>query len=225
MSAPLGKIVQTALSTHTATVIFIHGLGDSGHGWAPVAKELAKILPHVKFILPHAPAQPVTLNFGMEMPSWYDIKSLDKIDDTEDEAGILQSVARINQLIGDEVNNNIPAHRVAVAGFSQGAAVSLLTGLTSERKLGAIAALSGYLPLSTKVFSMASDANKQTPIFMGHGDEDEVVRFQYGQGSSEALKAKGYTVAFHKYPHMAHSCCNDEIRDLAMFLASALPNN
>ncbi|KAJ1991715.1 hypothetical protein H4R33_001271 [Dimargaris cristalligena] len=225
MAAPLTSVVQKALKKHTATVIFIHGLGDSGSGWAPVARELSQHLPHVKFVLPNAPVQPVTLNNGFKMPSWYDIYTLGDINRREDQEGMLRSVASINKLISEEVDQDIPSERIVVAGFSQGAAMTLLTGLTSERKLAGMAALSGYLPLRSLIFSMASDVSRSLPIFMAHGQEDEVVSYHFGQQSAEALKQKKYNVDFHTYPNMGHSSCLEEVQELTRFLARVLPEN
>ncbi|ORX90284.1 Phospholipase/carboxylesterase [Basidiobolus meristosporus CBS 931.73] len=217
----LTSVIQAAKGKHSATVIFLHGLGDSGNGWAPATAAIAPLLPHVKFVLPNAPAQPVTLNFGMAMPSWYDIYSLDSINREEDEKGLLESSRIINTLIQKEIDNGIPANRIVLAGFSQGSAMSLLTGLTTEYKVAGIIGLSGYLPIRNKIFSMVSD--NKPPIFMGHGTSDPVVQFQFGQGSSELLEAKGYNVEFHAYPGMAHSCCDEELSDMAKFLEKVIP--
>lgn len=143
---------------HTASVIVLHGLGDSGHGWKPVAQMLAKDpkLAHIKWILPHAHKTPVTLNMGMNMPSWFDITSLE-LDSVggEDSKGMLASSVLVNRIITAEVDEaNISADRIVLGGFSQGAALSLLTGLTSERRLGGIFALSGWLPLNGKIRSV-----------------------------------------------------------------------
>ncbi|KAK9720710.1 hypothetical protein K7432_003986 [Basidiobolus ranarum] len=218
----LTSVIQAARGKHSATVIFIHGLGDSGNGWAPATASIAPLLPHVKFVLPNAPNQPVTLNNGMAMPSWYDIYSLEAIDREEDEKGMLASSRSINSLIQKEIDAGIPANRIVLAGFSQGSAMSLLTGLTTEYKIAGIVALSGYLPLRNTIFSMVAD--KKVPIFMGHGTADPVVQFQFGQMSSEQLQAKGYNVEFHAYPGMAHSCCDEELRHMAKFLQTVIPS-
>ncbi|PVG00503.1 alpha/beta-hydrolase [Serendipita vermifera] len=159
----LSSITVNPSTKHTATVIFLHGLGDSGYGWEPVAKMLARNpkLSHIKWILPNAPDQPVTLNFGMKMPSWFDIRSLDKDltadDGGEDADGMLASALSVNKIVTTQVDDeNIPANRIVVGGFSQGAALSLITGLTSERRLGGLVSLSGWLPLSGKMKSVSS---------------------------------------------------------------------
>ncbi|KAJ2509701.1 hypothetical protein GGI11_003122 [Coemansia sp. RSA 2049] len=219
----LPAAIVRARSTHTASVIFIHGLGDSGHGWVPVAQILSQSLPHVKFIMPHAPEQAVTVNGGFRMPSWYDIKSLEKIAGDEDEAGMNASMMKINDLIRSEVDAGIPANRIVLGGFSQGAALTLFTGLQSERRFAGLAVLSGYLPIRDKILTRATDASKKVPVFQAHGTADEVVMFQYGEMTSEVLKKNGYNVDFRTYRHMGHSTCNDEIKDLGQFLSKQLP--
>jgi predicted esterase len=223
MAAPLTSIVQRPTGSHTATVIFLHGLGDSGAGWAPVTEHLRKLLPHVKFVLPNAPVQPVTINFGMSMPAWYDIRSLSDMDQAEDEQGMLKTSESITQLIRDEIQAGIPSERIVSGGFSQGGAISLLTGLSSEYQLGGIVCLSGYLPLRTKIFALATEANRKTPIFMAHGDADEVVAYKYSSLSSQTLQKAGYSVIFKAYSGMGHAACPDEIEDLLKFLKDVIP--
>ncbi|KAJ1915344.1 hypothetical protein IWQ60_008469, partial [Tieghemiomyces parasiticus] len=132
MAAPLTSVVVKALEKHTATVIILHGLGDTGNG---------------------CPDLPITLNNGYKMPAWYDIRSLDKLDGFEDEQGMLRTVSSINRLLGEEISEEVPSSRIVLAGFSQGSAMTLLTLLTSERKFAGAAVLSGYLPLSNKIFA------------------------------------------------------------------------
>ncbi|KAJ1956684.1 hypothetical protein GGI12_005243 [Dipsacomyces acuminosporus] len=222
MSA-LTSVILRPRTAHTASVIFLHGLGDSGDGWKPVAQMLTRSLPHVKFILPNAPLMPVSLNFGMVMPSWYDIKSLDKLASQEDEAGMRASMIQINRIVSDEIASGIPAERIVLGGFSQGGAMTLFTGLQSEYRLGGMAVLSAYLPIRDRIFSMATEASKQVPIFQGHGTADGVVLFEYGKMTAEALESKGYKHEFHAYEYMEHSSCEDEIRQLLMFLKKNIP--
>lgn len=220
----LKHLIVGPIEKHTASVIFLHGLGDSGQGWAPVATMLSKNpeLSHIKFILPHAPVQPVTLNFGMRMPSWFDIRSLDEKGtleaDGEDQEGMLASSLGVNKLIADEVDSGIESSRVVVGGFSQGGAIGLLTGLTSERRLGGIVALSTWLPMSRKMssvrhqiptfpgmvvvyfylfifffdYQMMSESARNVPIFFGHSIDDPVVKYEWGRKSFEALKGKPF---------------------------------
>ncbi|KAF9110231.1 hypothetical protein BGX27_006623 [Mortierella sp. AM989] len=227
MSAPVKKltsIIQKASEKHTATVIFFHGLGDSGAGWAPVGQELGRHLPHVKFIFPNAPAIPVTLNFGMQMPGWYDIRSLNNIDQEQDEAGMLRSRQQVMEIIRDEIEQHgIPAKRIVIGGFSQGCVMGLMTGLTSEYKFAGMVSLSGYMPLHTKIMSMVTDANRKTPIFWGHGDADQVVRYDIGERSVELLKQNKFNVKFNTYRNLGHGSSPQEIRDLLAFLKEVIP--
>ncbi|KAJ1963935.1 hypothetical protein IWQ62_003072 [Dispira parvispora] len=223
--------VLAATKEHTATVIFMHGLGDKGHLWQVfgynqerIIGDIRGLLPHVKFIFPHAPIQPVTLQGGMSMPSWFDIFSSDKINGKEDREGMLRAVNHINELITEEMETSkLSSDRIVVAGFSQGAAMALLTGLTSERKLAGMVALSGYLPLRADIFAMATDTNKNTPIFMAHGDSDVVVNYQTGKGSAELLKQHHYQVDFNTYEELGHSAFPEELQDLAKFFWKVLP--
>ncbi|KAK9764589.1 hypothetical protein K7432_007770 [Basidiobolus ranarum] len=217
----LSKVIQAASGKHTATVFFLHGLGDSGSGWAPATAFLAPMLSHVKFVLPNAPNRPVTLNQGMTMPSWYDIYSPDAINRAEDKNGMLESSRDIKKLIDEEIDAGIAANRIVIAGFSQGSAMALLTGLTIKHKLAGIIGLSGYLPLRHNIFSMTTE--NKIPIFMGHGTDDPVVPYQFGQMSSEQLQTQGYDVKFHAYPGMEHSCSEEELDDMAKFINKIIP--
>lgn len=155
----------------TATMIFLHGLGDTGNGWAP-AFPLPDVH-HVQTILPSADEQPVSMNMGYRMPSWFDIRGLDE-DAPDDEMGILNSVQRVDRIVDEQVRNGIPDHRIIVAGFSQGGAVALTYGLHTERKLAGIVGLSTWLPLISKYPTQLSAASKDLEIFMGHGTADQV---------------------------------------------------
>lgn len=209
----------------TAAVIFLHGLGDTGAGWSFMAEEAArtKLFEHVNFVFPNAPVKPVSLNMGMPMPSWYDIYSLDKLGQV-DEKGILESVGVVEQFIKEQTDQGISPDRIVVGGFSQGAAVSLSTSMVTKIKLGGIVALSGYLPLKDKFAAETNDTNKETPYFMGHGTDDQVVKFQYGDSSSKALQEEfGRQVEFHSYPGMPHSACPEELAHLFKFLGNTIP--
>ncbi|KAG0220346.1 hypothetical protein BGX33_000021 [Mortierella sp. NVP41] len=220
----LTTVVHDATAKHTATVIFMHGFGDSGAGWAPVGEQLSTYVPHVKFIFPNAPALPITANGGMLTPAWYDIKAIASIQHEQDEQGLLRSRQQVMQLIREEVDkNNIPANRIVLGGFSQGSVLSLFAALTSEYKFGGVTALSGYVPLHTKIMTMVSEANRKTPIFWGHGDADQVVKYKYGEQSVEFLKEHKYPVRFHTYPRMGHSACPQELRDLLSFFKEVIP--
>jgi predicted esterase len=198
-------IVVDAQGKHTATVIVCHGLGDSGAGWIFLAEQFLeqKKLEQVKFIFPNAPSIPITLNGGMRMPGWYDITSLTSIDRSEDESGITQSKGYLHGLIRREIAAGIPSERIVIGGFSQGGAMSLIAGLTCPQTLGGVFGLSSYLLLRNKFKSMATvsgDANSKTPVFMGHGNADQVVQYQYGKMTAEQLKEWGFDVDFRTYP-------------------------
>ncbi|KAI8979184.1 Phospholipase/carboxylesterase/thioesterase [Mycotypha africana] len=220
----LTSIVIAAKAKQTATVLWMHGLGDSGAGWSFLAQELQTTFPYVKWILPNAPIKPVTLNNGYPMPAWFDIASLERSEVTvEDEQGMLSSVASVSRIIRDEVDNGIPANRIVVGGFSQGCVLSLLTGLTSEYKLAGIIGCSGWLGLASKFPAMAADANKKTPILMCHGDLDNVVKPEYSKESAEKLQSLGYDITRKTYPGLQHSANEKELLDIRDFLKKVIP--
>jgi len=227
MTLSLTKIVQNARNKHTATVFFLHGLGDSGNGWAPVTKEMGYTLEHVKFILPNAPIRPVTANAGANMPAWYDIESLGSTESIlnrkMDDEGVLLAVASVNRLIRDEIDAGIPSNRIVIGGFSQGAALGITIGLLSEYPFAGIIGLSGYIPLREKTFTMAADANKNTPIFLGHGDCDMLLPYQIGKLSHDLIKSKGYSITFKTYNGMGHSASQEEIKDVISYLQEVIP--
>ncbi|KAK1240163.1 hypothetical protein MKX08_007605 [Trichoderma sp. CBMAI-0020] len=228
-------LVIPALGRHTATVIFMHGLGDSGHGWADAVKvwQRKHRLDEIKFILPHARTIPITVNRGFPMPGWFDVKSLgaaskmtlDERSHDTDEAGILESRAYLYSLIQGEVALGISTDRVVLGGFSQGGAMSLFSGITAPFKLAGIIGMSCWLPLSHKLkeFIPGTNFNQDTPIFMGHGDEDPVVLYEWGKATEERLKELGYDVNRETYEGMQHSACMEEFDDVEDFLVSNLP--
>lgn len=219
---------------HTATVIFIHGLGDSGHGWSEAVQhwQSRNKLNEVKFILPHAPAIPITMNGGFQMPGWFDIKSIDTLSHAaraapdEDEQGIELSRAYIYSLVQAEVAAGIPSERVVLGGFSQGGAMSIFAGLTAPFKIGGIVGLSSWLLLNrTFAERVPTDSlNRDTPVFMGHGDRDPLVLYPMAQASEKKLTELGYKVSFKTYPGMPHSACVEELSDVEAFLQSRLPS-
>ncbi|KAL2142434.1 hypothetical protein VTI28DRAFT_1143 [Corynascus sepedonium] len=220
-----------ATARHTATVIFVHGLGDTGRGWAGAVENWRRRqrLDEVKFILPHAPAIPITCNQGFEMTGWYDIHTIDgnaeSLRRNEDEAGILLSQAYFHELIQKEIDAGIPADRIVLGGFSQGGAISIFAGLTSKVKLAGIVALSSYLLLSSKFLELVPkpEFNKETPIFMAHGDSDQVVNPELGKMSYELLKSMGYKATLKIYERMEHSACPEELDEVESFLRERLP--
>jgi len=203
-----------------AAVIWLHGLGADGHDFEPVVPELR--LPAskpVRFIFPHAPMRPVTINNGMRMRAWYDILQMG--GGTEDEAGIRASQAAVEGLVAEQKAAGIPANRIALAGFSQGGAIVLQTALRAKERLAGVLALSTYLPLRDKLAGERTAANKDVPIYMAHGSFDPMIGIDRAQRSREILEAQGYKVEWHEYP-MPHSVCPEEIGDIAKFLLRIL---
>jgi len=205
----------------TRTVIVLHGLGDSGHGFAPVAEELdLSALGPVRFVLPHAPEQPVTINGGYVMRAWYDILGTD-LARVEDEPGLRKSATQIEALIARENARGVASSRIVLMGFSQGCAMTLLTGLRHRERLAGLAGLSGYLPLAATTAAERSEANRDVPLFLAHGTQDPVVPYPSGVASRDALAALGYAIEWHAYP-MPHSVCAQEIADLNRWLLRVL---
>jgi len=205
----------------TRTVIVLHGLGDSGHGFAPVAEELdLSALGPVRFVLPHAPEQPITINGGYVMRAWYDILGTD-LARIEDEPGLRKSVTEIEALIARENARGVASSRIVLMGFSQGCAMTLLTGLRHRERLAGLAGLSGYLPLAATTAAERSEANRDVPLFLAHGTQDPVVPYPRGVASRDALAALGYAIEWHAYP-MPHSVCAEEIADLNRWLLRVL---
>ncbi|MFT0851432.1 dienelactone hydrolase family protein [Achromobacter sp. F4_2707] len=203
------------------SVIWMHGLGADGNDFVPVVPELQLgDFGPVRFIFPHAPVQPVTINNGMSMRAWYDIYMPDLVR-REDEAGLRASQKAIEALIARENARGIPTKRIVLAGFSQGCAISLQTGLRHPEKLAGIIGLSGYLPLAAMAENERHPANQNTPIFLAHGTMDPVVAFERAQATLEALQKMNYDVRFKTYP-MPHSVCLEEIHDIAAFLREVL---
>lgn len=205
----------------TAAVIWLHGLGADGHDFVPVVQELARAgIPAIRFIFPHAPEIPVTINGGYVMRAWYDILGTDLVR-REDEAGIRASQAQVEQLIEREVAAGIPRSRIVLAGFSQGGAITLHTGLRQAEPLAALMALSTYLPLADLFATERHGAAQATPIFMVHGSQDPVIPLARAQASRDALVALGHPVEWHEYP-MPHSVCAEEVEAIAGFLRRVL---
>ena len=203
-----------------AAVIWLHGLGADGSDFEPIVPELR--LPknlRIRFVFPNAPAIPVTINNGMRMPAWYDIVQLG--GGAEDEAGIRASQAQVEALIAREKQRGVPASRIVLAGFSQGGAIVLQTGLRLQERIAGIMALTTYLPLAGKLAAERSAANATVPIFMAHGRQDPMIPIARAQASREALEKQGYKVEWREYA-MPHSVCGEEIADMAAFLVRIL---
>ncbi len=214
---------ETAANPRHA-IIWLHGLGADGNDFAPIVPELiGHEWPPLRFVFPHAPMRPITINNGMSMRAWYDIRGM-AIADKQDEAGIRASIAQVDELIAREAERGIPAERILLAGFSQGGAIALTAGVRHAAKLAGIIALSTYLPLEERTDGERSAANARLPIFFGHGSFDPIVPQTLGAAACEALKELGYEVAWHSYP-MAHQVCAEEIDDLRAWIAATLHVN
>ncbi|HEU4646213.1 MAG TPA: dienelactone hydrolase family protein [Burkholderiales bacterium] len=211
--------IETAASPD-ASVIWLHGLGADGHDFEPVVPEL-RLAPmlRLRFVFPHAPVRPVTLNMGMRMRAWYDILQLG--GGPEDEVGVRASQGMVEALIERERSRGVAARRIVLAGFSQGGAIALHTGLRHGQRLAGILALSTYLPLAGSLQAERSEANRDVPIFMAHGELDDIIPLTRAQQSRQALAAQGYALQWHSYP-MPHSLCGEEIADIAAWLAANL---
>jgi len=204
-----------------ASVIWLHGLGADGNDFKPIVPQLGlpTTLP-VRFVFPHAPVRPVTLNFGAPMRAWYDIVSLTK-EGRQDATGIRASEAAVQALIKRENARGIPNHKIVIAGFSQGGAIALHTGVRYPETLAGIMGLSTYLPLGDLLAAEAHAANQSTPIFLAHGSYDDVVKPELGTLSRDTLQTAGYAVQWQTYP-MAHQVTMDQIRAIGQWLTTVL---
>lgn len=199
------------------SIIWLHGLGADGHDFEPIVPELR--LPSelsLRFVFPHAPVQPVTINGGMAMRSWYDIVSFDS-EGRADRAGLLESSAVLEGLIAREIERGIAADKIVVAGFSQGGAVAIHTALQTGHDIAGLMALSTYMALPEDAANAVS--RKDLPIFMAHGSFDPVLRMEWGRSSADRLIEEGYAVDWHEYP-MAHAVCPQEIADISNWLSA-----
>jgi phospholipase/carboxylesterase len=207
-----------------STILILHGLGADGNDFVPIAQELdlSSIGP-VRFVFPHAPVRPVTINNGYRMRAWYDIlgSELQGSQGREDEPGLRASLAEVDELLAREEARGIAPERIVLAGFSQGCAMALLTGLRHGKRLAGIAGLSGYLPLAMHTAAERNAANAATPIFLAHGSHDDIVVPARGRSTRDALATLGYAVDWHEYP-MGHSVCMEEIADLQAWLLKVL---
>lgn len=204
-----------------AVVVWLHGLGDSGNGFAPIVPEL-KLPEHlaIRFIFPHAPVRPVTINNGMKMRAWYDISSLD-FNNRADGQGVKESAALVEQLIQSEMAKGIAADKIVLAGFSQGGVIALHLGTRIQHKLAGIMSLSSYMSEPEKLLKEAHDANKTTPIFIAHGIQDDVVPVFMGNAARQVLASNNYPVEWHEYP-MQHNVCVQELKDISTWLQQHL---
>ncbi len=217
----LDCIEMTTGEAPSLAVIWLHGLGADGHDFEPIVPEL-NLRFAARFVFPHAPVRPVTINGGMPMRAWYDILGFDR-SAREDAAGIRASAAAVTELVDREIARGIPAERIVLAGFSQGGAIALHTALREPRALAGVLALSTYLPLAATLASERHLANAGLPIFMAHGTQDPVLPLKLGEFSRRALESLGYSVEWHTYP-MPHSVCMEEIRAIAAWLTALPPS-
>jgi phospholipase/carboxylesterase len=222
MTSGLLPCIELETGAHPdAAIVWLHGLGADGNDFVPIVEEMK--LPaslSIRFVFPHAPVRPVTINNGFPMRAWYDIYAAD-LANRADIVGVLASQAQVEALIAREKTRGVVAKRIVVAGFSQGGAIALHTGLRHRERLAAIVALSTYLMLPDRLPVEASAANRDVPIFMAHGTMDQVVRPEWGEASRRTLAAAGYSVEWHTYP-MPHGVVWEEIEAISAFLARVL---
>ncbi|MGH8090687.1 MAG: alpha/beta hydrolase [Rudaea sp.] len=218
---PLPCIEKETAPNPRHAVIWLHGLGADGNDFLPIVPELVDPnWPALRFVFPHAPVRPITINGGMAMRAWYDISG-QEIAQRQDETGIRSSIVLLEELIAREVERGIACENIFLAGFSQGGAIVLAGGIRHAQRLGGIVALSTYLPMAEKTDAEASAANRATPIFMAHGKLDPTISHALGEMSREYLKQRGYAIDWHSYP-MAHQVCMEEIADLREWLGVRL---
>jgi phospholipase/carboxylesterase len=202
-------------------IIWMHGLGADGNDFAPIVPELTGPgMPACRFVFPHAPVRPITINQGMPMRAWYDVHAFDPAG-REDDAGIRASQLAIEALIEREHRRGIPSERIVLAGFSQGCAMALHTGVRQDQALAGIIGLSGYLPLLDTAADEHRAAHRDTPIFLAHGTMDPIVALARGEAARDALLSLGYAPHWHTYP-MPHAVCPQEIEDIRSFLGRIL---
>ncbi|GAA5910031.1 uncharacterized protein JCM6883_000530 [Sporobolomyces salmoneus] len=224
MRAP---VILPSVGPHRASVIWSHGLGDSAEGWTDFADQVRRVVGGVKWIVTNAPLRSVTVNNGMKMPAWFDVKRMGGGPADEDVEGMLASIESIQSLVETEVANGIDRERIVVGGFSQGGILSLLTGLTSEKKLGGISVLSGYLGLTheDKIKSILSPHALSTPMFIAHGTEDPVISHDKAERSVEYLaKELGMksNIEWKSYEGLEHNLGREEMRDFVEWLKKTL---
>ncbi|OGA50916.1 MAG: carboxylesterase [Betaproteobacteria bacterium RIFCSPLOWO2_12_FULL_62_58] len=224
MSKLLDTIEIETAPNPTVSIIWMHGLGADGNDFVPMVRELELTgMPSIRFVFPHAPMQPVTINNGYVMRAWYDVSLADLEGNSRraDEKGVRASQTAIGSLIEREIARGMASENIVLAGFSQGGAVALQTGLRWPQRLAGIMALSTYVPLAESLPQEAAAGNAKTPIFMAHGTHDPVVPYAMGSGSRELLGKMGYTVEWHDYP-MQHAVCLEEVRDISAWLRKTI---
>lgn len=217
-----------AARTARSAIIFVHGLGDSGDGWSWFPQVVAQTgllrsLPETNFVFPNAPSIPVSANGGMRMPAWFDIYEFGNPNAPKDVEGFMKSCNVLKELVLEQIKQNIPAERIIIGGFSQGAAVAMALLALLDIKIGGVVGLSGFCPADKAVREKVKSANFTTPAFQGHGDVDPVVPFAWGQETAELYKSLGFSDwSFHKYSGVPHSTSEEELIDVVKFLAKVL---
>lgn len=223
-SKPLETVIVETGHSPTYSIIWMHGLGADGHDFEPLVPELALSgMPAMRFVFPHAPVRPVTINNGYQMRAWYDIIAIDRRA-REDGAGIAASAAQIGALIRAENARGVATNRIVLAGFSQGGAMALHIATRHPEKFAGVIALSCYLPLAREFATDRSAANFTTPFHVAHGTQDPVVPIALGEESRRILEGTGFRVEWHAYP-MPHSVCEQEVADIRGYLARVLPRD
>ena len=217
----LASVVVDAPSEHKATVIWLHGLGDSGNGFAPIVPAF-QLPPElgIKFIFPHAPVRPVTINNGMQMRAWYDIKSMD-FGSRADIDGVLESVESVKALLDAEIESGIPAHKIILAGFSQGGVITYHLGARYQHTLGGMICLSTYMAEPLLLTNEKTEAALATPIFAAHGTHDDVVPVSMGEAAYQSALQNGFDASWRTYS-MQHNVHPDEIKDISAWLQARL---
>jgi phospholipase/carboxylesterase len=220
MSEPLPTIEIETRPKPSHSVVWLHGLGADGNDFVPIVQQLDLPPLGIRFVFPHAPMRPVTINGGFVMRAWYDIVYQDQAM-KEDEHGLRQSQKMIEDLIAREESRGVPAKRIVLAGFSQGGVIALQTALRHPRRLAGTMSLSAYLPLAEKIAKERNPANNDIPVFLAHGTTDNIVPLPLGAASRDRLIKMGYEVNWHQYP-MAHSVCPEELEDIGAWLTRVL---
>lgn len=222
MSTPTLEYVEITPSTPAiSSIIWLHGLGDSGHGFAPIVPEFK--LPDslaIRFVFPHAPMQPVTINGGMEMRAWYDIVTMD-FNNRADRAGVEQSAEAVQALVEAEIARGIPPERIILAGFSQGGVIALHLAARLKQKLAGVIALSTYMCEPESLASELQQDNVDTPIFMAHGEHDDVVPVFMGKAAFDTLQQNGFNATWETYP-IQHNVCMPEVNSISQFIQACL---
>jgi phospholipase/carboxylesterase len=218
MDTPLQTVEHETGPDPRWSVLWLHGLGADGNDFAPIVPQLVRRdWPALRFVFPHAPVRPVTINGGVRMRAWYDIRDLD-LANRADETGVAESVAQVEALVAREAARGVPARRVFLAGFSQGGAIALAAGLQRASPFAGLVALSTYLPMHERAAGLLANGANAQPVFMAHGLQDPVVPYAAGEASARMLAALGFEVDWHRYP-MPHAVCPEEVRDLGDWLS------